>query len=66
VTGDRRELRNDASSHIHSFIHQWLCSHLVGPGRFFSFVILYTAGSTPWTGEQPVASPLPTYNTNTE
>jgi hypothetical protein len=25
-----------------SFIHQWLYSHLLGPGLFFSFVILFT------------------------
>jgi hypothetical protein len=29
-------------------------------GRFFSFVILYTIGRTPWTGDQPVVRPLPT------
>jgi hypothetical protein len=27
--------------------------------RFFSFLILYTVGRTPWTGDQPVARPLP-------
>jgi hypothetical protein len=27
---------------IHSFIHQWLYSHLLGPGLFFSFVIFFT------------------------
>jgi hypothetical protein len=31
--------------------------------RFFSFLILYTAGRTPWTGDQPVARPLPTHRT---
>jgi hypothetical protein len=25
------------------------------PGRFFSFLILYTGGRTPWTGDRPVA-----------
>jgi hypothetical protein len=29
-------------------------------GRFINFLILYTAGRTPWTGDQPVARPLPT------
>jgi hypothetical protein len=34
---------------------------------FFSFLILYAAGRTPWTGDQPVARPLPTQRTtNTE
>jgi hypothetical protein len=27
---------------IHSFIHQWLYSPLLGPGLFFSFVIIFT------------------------
>jgi hypothetical protein len=27
---------------IHSFIHQWFYSHLLGPGLFFSFVIFFT------------------------
>jgi hypothetical protein len=31
--------------------------------RFFSFVILYTVGRTPWTGDQPVSRPLPTHRT---
>jgi hypothetical protein len=36
---------------------------LLGPGGFFSFVILYTVGRTPWTGDQPVARPLPKHRT---
>jgi hypothetical protein len=32
-------------------------------GRFFSFLILYTVGRTPRTGDQPVARPLPTHRT---
>jgi hypothetical protein len=28
---------------------------LVDLGRFFNFLILYTVGRTPWTGDQPVA-----------
>jgi hypothetical protein len=32
-------------------------------GRFFSFLILYTVGRTPWTGDQPIARPLPTHRT---
>jgi hypothetical protein len=39
----------------------WLYGPLLGLGRFFSFLILYTAGRTPWMGDQPVARPLPTY-----
>jgi hypothetical protein len=37
----------------------WLLSPLLDNGRFFSFLILYTVGKTPWTGDQPVARPLP-------
>jgi hypothetical protein len=44
----------------------WLYSHL-NLGCFFSFLILYTVGRTPWMGDKPVAMPLPTHdNTNTE
>jgi hypothetical protein len=32
-------------------------------GIFFSFLILYTVCRTPWTGDQPVARPLPTHRT---
>jgi hypothetical protein len=32
-------------------------------GHFFSFLILYTVGKTPWTGDQPIARPLPTHRT---
>lgn len=38
----------------------WFYSQL-DPGRFFSFLILYTLGRTPWTGDQSVARPLPTH-----
>jgi hypothetical protein len=30
---------------------------------FFQFPNLYTVGRTPWTGDQPVARPLPTHRT---
>jgi hypothetical protein len=36
---------------------------LVDLGRFFSFLILYTDGRNPWTGDQHVARPLPTHRT---
>jgi hypothetical protein len=41
----------------------WLYSPLLALGRFFSFLILYTVGRTPWTGDQPVARHLPTHRT---
>jgi hypothetical protein len=46
-----------------SFFFQWLNSPLLGPGRFFSVLILYTVGRTPWTGDQPVARPLSIHRT---
>jgi hypothetical protein len=36
---------------------------LLDLGRFFSFLILYTVGRNLWTGDQPVARPLPTHRT---
>jgi hypothetical protein len=41
----------------------WLYSPLLGLRSFFSFLILYIVGRIPWTGEQPVARPLPTQRT---
>jgi hypothetical protein len=35
----------------------------VGPLSLCSFLILYTISRTPWTGDQPVATPLPTHRT---
>jgi hypothetical protein len=34
-----------------------------GPWQLFQFLNLYTVGRTPWTGDQPVARPLPTHRT---
>jgi hypothetical protein len=46
-----------------SINHLWLYSLLLGPCRFFSFLILYT----PWTEDQPIPRPLPTQdNTQTQ
>jgi hypothetical protein len=37
---------------------------LVDLGRILTFLIyVYTVGRTPWTGDQPVARPLPTHRT---
>jgi hypothetical protein len=41
----------------------WLYSSLFGLGHFFSFLILYTVGRTPWTVDRAVARPLPTHKT---
>jgi hypothetical protein len=37
----------------------------VGPLLLFQFLNLYTVGNIPWTGDQPVARPLPTQNKRT-
>jgi hypothetical protein len=37
-----------------SLIHLWLYGPVLELGRFFSFLILYTVGRTPRTGDQPV------------
>jgi hypothetical protein len=49
-------------SSIHPSIHLWLYN-LCGPSPLFQFHNLYTVGRTPWTGDQPVARPLPTQRT---
>jgi hypothetical protein len=43
-----------------------LQSFLLDLGRFFSFLILYEVCRTPWTGDEPVARPLPTHRTQTQ
>jgi hypothetical protein len=44
------------------FLSLWLYSPFsLDFVRFFSFLILHTVGRTPWTGDQPVARPLPTH-----
>jgi hypothetical protein len=35
----------------------------VGPWPLFGILILYPVHRTPWTGDQPVARPLPIYKT---
>jgi hypothetical protein len=36
---------------------------LLDLGRSSSFLIFFTVGRTPWTGDQPVAWPLPEHKT---
>jgi hypothetical protein len=48
---------------IYLSIYLWLYSPFLDLGRFFQFLILYTFGRTPWTGDQPVPRPLPTHKT---
>jgi hypothetical protein len=49
--------------YITLLIYLWLYSPLLGLGRFFSFLIFYTVGRAPWTGDQPTARPLPAHRT---
>jgi hypothetical protein len=41
----------------------WLYSPFGGPSTISQFLNLYTVGMAPWTGNQPVARPLPTHRT---
>jgi hypothetical protein len=49
---------------VSDYLSIYLYSPSWGLGRFFSFLILYTFGGTPWTGNQPVVRPLPTHRTS--
>jgi hypothetical protein len=40
---------------IYLSLYRWLYSPLLDLRCFFSFLIFYTVGMTPWTGYQPVA-----------
>jgi hypothetical protein len=44
----------------------WLYKLLLDLGHFFSFLIFYTVGRTPWMGDQPVARPLPAHTHRTQ
>jgi hypothetical protein len=45
------------------YLSMALESFLLDLGRFFSFLIMYTVGRTPWARDQPVARSLPTQRT---
>jgi hypothetical protein len=51
--------------YINSFIHSLMALQpFVGPWPLLQFHnLFYTGGRTPWTGDQPVARPLPTHRT---
>jgi hypothetical protein len=59
----RNETRlNEAVFDDHGYsICLLLYSPLLDLGRFFSFLIFYTGGRTPWKGDQSVARPLPVH-----
>jgi hypothetical protein len=42
-------------------IYLWLYSYFVTHWPIFSFFIFYTLGRSPWTGDEPVARPLPAH-----
>jgi hypothetical protein len=50
---------------IHPSIHPsiYLYGSLLDLGLFFNFSIFYTVGMASWTGDQPVARPLPAHRT---
>jgi hypothetical protein len=50
---------------IHPTNHPWLYSPC-GCWPLFQFLNLFTDNRTPWTGDQPVARPLPTHRTQTQ
>jgi hypothetical protein len=50
---------DDASSNQLSMALQ----SFVGPWPLFQFLNAIQSGRTPWTGDQPVARPLPTHRT---
>jgi hypothetical protein len=43
------------------YIYLSMALYLLVLGGFFSFLIFYTVGRTPWTGDQPIAMPLPAH-----
>jgi hypothetical protein len=47
---------------VYSTVYLWLYSPY-RPWPLFHFLNLYTVGGIPWTGDQPVARPLPTRRT---
>jgi hypothetical protein len=51
------------SLRTHVILPIYGCTVLVELGHFFNFLILSTVGWLPWTGDQPVARPLPRHRT---
>jgi hypothetical protein len=49
---------------IHSLHSSMVLQPFVGPWPLLQFrKLFYTDGRSPWTSDQPVAGPLPTYRT---
>jgi hypothetical protein len=60
LRGIRERERRDESNEPK---YLWPYSHLLDPVLFFSFLIFYTVGRTPRTGDQPVSKSLSTHRT---
>jgi hypothetical protein len=55
---------NPVDTHFHSFHSSLALQRFVGPWPLLQFRnLFYTVGMTPWTGDQPIARPLPTHRT---
>jgi hypothetical protein len=53
-------------TYLPTYLPSYGSTALVDLGRFFNFLMLYTVGRTPWTGDQPSARALPTHRTQTQ
>jgi hypothetical protein len=51
------------SIYLYIYIYLWFYSLLLDLGRFFGFLILYTFGRSPLSGDQTVTRPLPIHRT---
>jgi hypothetical protein len=56
-------IRNYNFKHENLSVPVCLYTPLLDLGRFSSFLIFYTVGRTPWTGDQSVARTLPAHRT---
>jgi hypothetical protein len=54
----------DHSKRLHYVPAVYGSAALMDLDRFFSFLIYYTVGRTPWAVDQPVTRPLPTHRIN--
>jgi hypothetical protein len=66
VNGERNDVDDTAVANFKELLRPTIYLRLYspcGPWPLFQFLNPYTVGRTPWTGDQPVARPLPTYET---
>jgi hypothetical protein len=62
IPGVKSQMADKSTGNVRPSVHGSTVL-LLDLGRLFSFLILYTVGRTPWTGDQPVARPPPTHTT---